>query len=398
MGESELELDDGRRLGLSVARLPEKRILLLLRDVTLARQQQQELRRSRRLASAGRLASGLVRDITTPLSIVQGRVSLVHSQAEHADSVRRHAGVAETHCMRIATVMRNLQTFVAPRPLDRARHSVVGLLEDVTAERGPSIDAVELRVEAVPDALEVHADRAQLLQALSNLLSHVLERSPSGVQLRFGAWVSGEGNGAVEFRLEAPCEVLPPAVMAELRSPYAEGERQFDPDLGLGLAIAWAIVQDHGGWLTVEEQGEGVAFRVFIPGAPPDDEMHGGTAVDTDAAAGLILVVDDDHLLRETVTWMLEDGGHTIATVATAEDALAWLETHSPDAVLVDIGLPGMRGDALVDAMAERWPHLASRTVVTSGLLHAPRQGEAYLQKPFTRVQLLGMLERILKR
>ena len=115
-----------------------------------------------------------------------------------------------------------------------------------------------------------------------------------------------------------------------------------------------------------------------------------------DSVPGVILVVDDDQLLRETVSWMLEDLGHTITTAETAEDALVWLEHHVPDAVLVDIGLPGMPGDELVDAIAERWPSLASRTVVTSGLLHAPRRGEAYLQKPFTRAQLLGTLERIL--
>jgi two-component system response regulator GlrR len=92
---------------------------------------------------------------------------------------------------------------------------------------------------------------------------------------------------------------------------------------------------------------------------------------------------------------MLAEQGHTISTVATAEDALTWLARQQPDVVLVDIGLPGMQGDALFDAIAQRWPRLAQRTIVTSGLLHAPRKREAYLQKPFTRAQLLRVIERL---
>lgn len=408
VGESLLELEDGRRLGLSVARLPGARVLLVLRDVTRAHQQEQELRRSRRLASAGRLASALVRDITTPTSIIQGHNSLLLSLADRTDRessavIRRHAGIALTHARRIGTVIRNLQTFVAPQPMAPQLNAMGDVTADAMAELGSSVEPVLLDVAVEPKTLEVWGDRAQLSQALSNLLGHVVDRSPAGDRLRLCARESVEVSGAVEVTLEASRETLPPAVLAELRSPYAEGERQFDPDVGMGLAIAWAIVQDHGGWLTVEEREQGVTFRLLLPGPPTGGSGESREAGDGDdrspttgPAPGLILVVDDDQLLRETVSWMLEDRGHTIATTATAEDALAWMEHHVPDAVLVDIGLPGMRGDALVEAIAERWPALASRTVVTSGLLHAPRQGEAYLQKPFTRAQLLGTLERIL--
>jgi CheY-like chemotaxis protein len=198
------------------------------------------------------------------------------------------------------------------------------------------------------------------------------------------------GAGAVEITVEDRAGTLPPELLAELRSPYAEGDRQFDPDLGLGLAIAWAIAQDHEGWLTAAEVDGGTALRLCLPGPPT-----GGGAAPAEQAVRRILVVDDDQLLRETVSWLLSEQGHDIATVGTAEEALVWLGRQRPDVVLVDIGLPGMRGDALVDAIAERWPGLARRTIVTSGLLHAPRQGEAYLQKPFTRAQLLRALERL---
>ena len=390
VGDSELELDDGRRLSFSVAHLPAGRVLLVMRDVTRVHHQELEVRRSRRLASAGRLASGLVQEITTPLSIVQGRVALVRAQAERPDAVRRQAGVIEEHCRRIAAVMGNLQAFIAPRPLEQAWYGVAELLDDARESCGRKLERVRLQVQVTPPGLQVHADRGQLVQAVSNLLMHVAERSPAGSPVRLHAERGDAGEGAVELTLEDRAGTLPPELLAELRSPYAEGDRQFDPDLGLGLAIAWAIAQDHEGWLTAAELEGGVALRLGLPGPALPGPAGGG-----ESGGRHILVVDDDQLLRETVSWMLAEQGHTISTVASAEEALAWMARQLPDVVLVDIGLPGMRGDALVDALAERWPGLAARTIVTSGLLHAPRQGEAYLQKPFTRAQLLRVLDRL---
>jgi nitrogen-specific signal transduction histidine kinase/CheY-like chemotaxis protein len=391
VGDSELELDDGRRLSFSVARLPEGRVLLVMRDVTRVHHQELEVRRSRRLASAGRLASGLVQEITTPLSIVQGRVGLVRAKAERPEAVRRQAGVIEEHCRRIAAVMRNLQSFIAPRPLEQGWHAVEELFQEARETCGRKLERVRLQIQITPRGLQVHADREQLVQALCNLLMHVAERSPAGSPVRLLAERGDAGEGAVELTLEDRAGTLPPELLAELRSPYAEGERQFDPDLGLGLAIAWAIAQDHEGWLTAAELDGGVALRLGLPGPSSTVPAGGGG----ESAGRHILVVDDDQLLRETVSWMLAEQGHTISTVASAEEALTWMARQQPDAVLVDIGLPGMRGDDLVDAIAERWPGLASRAIVTSGLLHAPRQGEAYLQKPFTRAQLLRVLDRL---
>ncbi|MEC7947766.1 MAG: response regulator, partial [Myxococcota bacterium] len=327
----------------------------------------------------------------TPLSIVQGRVGLVRAQAESPEAIRRQAGVIEEHCRRIASVMRNLQAFIAPRPLSRAWHPVDAVLAAVADECGRKLERVRMQVDVSPSDLQVYADREQLVQAVANLLLHVVERSPAGAQIRLSGRRGAAGEGSVELILEDLAGTFPPELLAELRSPYAEGDRQFDPDLGLGLAIAWAIAQDHEGWLTAGELDRGVALRLGLPGASQDP-----TPGVRDIASRHILVVDDDQLLCETVSWMLSEQGHTISTVASAEDALTWLARQRPDAVLVDIGLPGMRGDALVDAMAQRWPDLAERTIVTSGLLHAPQQGEAYLQKPFTRAQLLRALDRLL--
>ena len=104
------------------------------------------------------------------------------------------------------------------------------------------------------------------------------------------------------------------------------------------------------------------------------------------------MVVDDDHLLCETLSWMLEEDGHHITAVHSAEEALDRLNRENFDLIITDISLPGMDGESLVEAIELRNPSLARRTVLTSGLLHTPRRSNPYLQKPFTRNQLLVLI------
>jgi nitrogen-specific signal transduction histidine kinase len=392
VGESDLDLEDGRRVSFSVASLADDRTLLVLRDVTRNHQIEQEGLRTRRLTSIGKLASGLLQEITTPLSIVRGRTNLLVSRLSDDPALARQAQTIDEHCRRIASVVQNLQAYAAPRPLARAWHPVRDVLAEVERSGGRKVGRLRLETEVEPPALEVYADREQLTQMLCNLLGHVAERASGGSARVTMRVTAGKTAGSARFEVLDEHGVLPAAVLDELRSPYADGGRQFDPAAGLSLAIAWAICQDHGGFLTADvREPEGIAYRVVLP--PPPEVV---AAPEEDAAGHMsILVVDDDQLLCETVSWMLAEEGHTISAVSTGEEALVRLTRQRFDALIVDIGLPGMSGVELVAAVRRRTPKLAGRVLVTSGLLHSPGEGEAYLQKPFTRVQLLGALARL---
>lgn len=394
VGESDLDLEAGGRVSFSVASLPDDRLLLVLRDVTRSHQLEQEALRTRRLTSIGKLASGLLQEITTPLSIVRGRTNMLAGRLSDDPALARQAQTIDEHCRRIAHVVQNLQAYVAPRPLLRAWHPVQGLLDELTGRRDRKLGRLQLEVDVEPAGLRVHADREQLGHLLVNLLGNVAERA-NAPRMRVSVRVTqGVAPGSVRFEIEDEAGELPKAVLDELRSPYAEGGRQFDPAAGLGLAIAWAICQDHGGWLTIEQRApRGTCYRVVLPPpvdvAPVDADPTGDTLA--------ILVVDDDQLLCETVSWMLAEEGHRITAVSTGEEALVRLTRERFDALIVDIGLPGMSGLELLAAVRRRWPSLAGRLLVTSGLLHSPGDGEAYLQKPFTRSQLLQVLSRLVE-
>ena len=382
----DVRLADHRRVALSVARPNDALVLLSMRDVSHAHRLEDALHSARRQASMGRLSTALAHDINGPLSVIQGRLDLLAALPEgRADAVERHTRVLREHTRRIGTLVRNLQSFAARRAPQRSAVGLRDIIQDARAHCGKRLDRVAVRVDVNPEDLTHEADPELLTQLVASLLQFGADASPTGQELRVEA--RHDERGGLRISVHDQSDGLPATVLHELRSPYAD-ERGVDPGVGLDLALAWAIAQDHGGWLQAENRpGRGASVHVRLPGAgssAPPPALGGSTA--------RILVVDDDQLLRETVSWMLDGEGYTIVGLPSAEDALAQLEREQFDVLLADIRLPGMDGETFVDKVELQWPALARRTVLTSGLLHLPRRANPYLQKPFGRTQLLEAL------
>ena len=394
----DVRLRDQRRVAVSVARPDEQRVLLSLRDVTPAHRMEEALFHARRQASLGRLSAALAHDINGPLSVILGRLELLSSTVEgQSDGAARHVRVIREHAGRIGGLVGNLQSFAARRTPGRAPISIQAALSAAVERCGRRLDRVQLDLTfeaGAGDDIVFQGDEVLVVQMFVNLLTFGADRSPVGERL--SVQVRQEASRAVRVSLHDQSEGLPEVVLRELRSPYHD-ERGVDPGVGLDLALAWAIAQDHGGWLQAENRHErGASVHVWLPEPPP----AGAAAEDRVPPAPAqrrILVVDDDQLLCETVSWMLDGEGYRIVALPSAEDALVQLSRADFDVVLVDIRLPGMDGESFVDRVEEQWPQLARRTVLTSGLLHLPRRTNPYLQKPFHRTQLLEALRRALE-
>ena len=381
--ESEFSLPDGRRLSLSVAPLGEDGWLLVLRDVTRAHQMDVELTQSRRLASIGQLAAAVAQEIQTPLSVIRGRIDLVSARPESDPAdMERQLQMVRDQCLRIEHLIGSLQTFaVAHEPL-RSRCSAQELMAHAIKAVEPWLRRLPVAIAVEPRDLEIDCDSGMVVRLVSSLLRHGADHGPRGAALMLRV---RRVEGGVRLTVEAEFQMVSPQLRAELRSPYSG--RQFDPALGLHLATAWALAQDHGGFLTAADGlTGGSCFHVTIPDVSSKSPMRRVRALQ-------ILVVDDDQLLCETVEWMLSQDGHEIVTTASAEEALERMERQGFDLVITDYQLPGMNGEQLSGEIASRWPDLAAATVLTSGLLHTPAAGQRYLQKPFKRAQLLSIIQ-----
>lgn len=114
-----------------------------------------------------------------------------------------------------------------------------------------------------------------------------------------------------------------------------------------------------------------------------------------------ILVVDDESMVREAMSQLLEHCGHEVEQAGGGEAALALLAQHSFDVVITDFSMPGMPGDQLVARIREHWP--AQRVIMTTGFVEEYQafgqraaQVDALLLKPFTFQELKDAVEQVM--
>jgi signal transduction histidine kinase len=388
VSDSVVVLLDGRRMRFSVSRLADGINLLIFRDATRFHQLEEALQKSRGLANIGNLAADLAYGISNPLAVIQGRIELLMSSPQVDPlTLRRQLTTLREHCQRIGGIIQNLQTIAAPQLPRPSAISLSEILEDALSDLGRRRERVRISVQIEPPELTLHADPRQLRQVLSNLLVQAVDDTPQGRLVSIAAVLSGS---EVCISIEDEGKGLSQAQLLALQAARVDERTMPDSVVGLPLAITWVLVREHGGGLRVENRPHiGTRYLLSLPLQPPS---HGVLP-----ASGTlnILVVDDDQMLCETVRWMLSSEGYRIVAVHSAEEAIQRIARQNFDVVLTDIRLPGIDGEELIDRIEIRWPQLARRSILISGLVQNPRRDNLYLKKPFTNTQLLQVVRTV---
>jgi len=239
----------------------------------------EQLRHADRLTTVGKLGSGLAHELGTPLNVVSARAAMIEKrEIEGPGEVRDSARIIGEQSERMALIVRQLLDFARRQTRDKrevelasfARTSVE-MLKSLAKKRG-----VELAVESAGE-IRVLADASQLQQVLTNVVINAIQASGTGSQVsirveegelaesdatgrRAGRYavlaVADRGRGIAEDAIAA---VFDPFFTTK---PIGEGT-------GLGLSVAYGIVQEHGGWIDVESAlGEGSCFRIWLPCEP----------------------------------------------------------------------------------------------------------------------------------
>jgi CheY-like chemotaxis protein len=219
-------------------------------------------------------------------------------------------------------------------------------------------------------------------------------------------------NSHIEFSVSDSGIGIPAAFLPHVFERFSQKDsstqREFG-GLGLGLAISKQLVDLHGGQIQAKSMGEGqgATFVVTLPLVMLGKESRGPrvhpTAGEISEAVPLprldgvrVLVVDDEGDALELIRRVLEGQGAVVSTVRSANDALRTLDSHSPDLLISDIGMPGMDGYQFMRRMRaaepkdRRIPALALTAFARpDDRKHAILAGyQAHLAKPFDMAEL----------
>jgi PAS domain S-box-containing protein len=214
----------------------------------------------------------------------------------------------------------------------------------------PLIDAAghKLIVELPNEPIYLNADRARLAQVFGNLLNNSSKYTKAGGSI----WLTGKRiDDEVEVRVKDNGAGIPPDKLNTIFEMFMQVDSTADRSqggLGIGLTLVKRLVEMHGGTIEPRSAGEGMGSE-FIVRLPILSKPATTTESGTDAAAGAapqhrILIVDDNRDSADSLAMLLEITGNKTYLAHDGVEALAAIETHRPEVVLLDIGLPSLDG------------------------------------------------------
>lgn len=368
-------LQDGRPIGL-------RGVLI---DMTEVRRVQELASRAQRLETAGRIAGQVAHDFNNLLGPLIAYPELLQQTLPPDHPGLRYAGAMLESAQRLSEISQQLLALGRRGNYTLARHNLNQTVREAVRHVGADTAELDVVVELETELMPVLGGAAQLLRAVTNLVSNARQAmgdsgrltlrtenvyldAPTGIdrQVPRGEYVrvtvSDTGPGiAVEHRSRIfdPFFTTKPAALSR--------------GSGLGLSSVHAIVEDHRGFVDLEtELGRGTSFHLYFPihrvdsgpPTPEDDALLAGTA--------RLLVVDDDALQRDVARSLLEALGYTVRLAASGEEALQLLGDERPDLLVLDMILPdGIDGAETYRRVLALAPEL--RAIVVTGYARTER-------------------------
>lgn len=385
-------------------------IVVVAQDITERVRLEQELSRSRRLDSIGRLAGGVAHDFNNLLTAILGHVEAIQETTPKADPISESLQAIQLAVHRCADLTGQLLAFARKQPHLPQAVDLNQLVNDARRILARVIEEnIEFSIDLWPAPVVSLVDAGQLSQVLINIVVNARDAMPNGGSLTIS-------TGITTLNGDEPVG-LPPGPFAffsveDTGKGMNEEERQriFEPffttkevgsGTGLGLATSYGIVRKNGGAIEVDShEGVGTRVRVLLPHtdaeldpAPP----HRATPVPFPKNA-TVLFVEDDAGLRELGARVLSQSGFSVLSAPNGEAAMAMARASNGNIQLLvtDVVMPKMGGFELAEQVKKILPDV--HVVFMSGYADVPLLQEGkmslgqVLAKPFTRKQLLDRI------
>ena len=383
----------------------------IVRDITERKHAEEEraklesqLIQAQKMESVGRLAGGVAHDFNNMLSVILGYAELIKAKLPDGDPVLKDVLAIEKAANHSRDITRQLLAFsrkqiIAPRVMN---------LNDLVASYRNTLsrligEDIDLRFCPGENLWQINFDPAQVEQILVNLAVNARDAMPDGGKLTIETENSlldeaycqkhlGFKPGQYVFLGVSDDGMgMDKEIQSHLFEPFFT-TKEVGKGTGLGLATVYGMVKQNGGFIICySEPGRGTTFKIYIPRVAEVEE----TAEEPKEApvahgAGMILLVEDDEMVREITKDILEEIGYTVLTVDTPQEAVALCENRDTpvDLLLTDVVMPEMSGKELANRIAAVRPGIkvlfmsgyTSDVIAHRGVLE---KGVHFIQKPF---------------
>jgi signal transduction histidine kinase/DNA-binding response OmpR family regulator len=312
--------------------------------------------------------SMLAHELRNPLAPIRNGVHILRTLGPgdaSAHEVRDMMDRQVQHLVRLVDDLLDLSRINRGKiRLQAAPQDVADVLARAAETCRPLIDERGHRLTVAPPSvrLRVQGDAVRLVQVLGNLLNNAAKYTEEGGHIRLGA--GREGDEAV-IRVADTGMGIPEEMLGSIFDMFTQVSRSLDRSqggLGIGLTLVRQLVEMHGGCVQAHSAGpgKGSEFVVRLPllkeedGRMKDESPPVSPSIFRRHPARKVLVVDDNIDAAESLALLLEAAGHQVRACNDGPSALEMADQFRPDAVLLDIGLPGMDGYEVARRMRGR--------------------------------------------
>jgi PAS domain S-box-containing protein len=398
-----------------------KRAILYLVDVSEQKALETKFAQSQKMQAVGQLAGGVAHDFNNLLTVIIGNSEFLLMRHQAGDPSFKEINEIHQNALRAATLVGQLLAFsrkqtLQPRVLD---------LRDVIGELAIMLrrlirEGMQLNLEQGTDVWPVHADEAQLSNAIINLVVNARDAMPAGgtVTIRTAnetvTTPSALGTGIMPAGDYVRIEVadtgigIPKEHIGKIYDPFFT-TKPVGQGTGLGLATVYGIVKQTGGFITVDsEVGRGTSFVIYLPRYRADPNLS--TAPEPERLAprdvtgqDTILLVEDEEAVRSFAARALKLRGYNVLEAAGGEEALEIVRNNRATIhlLITDVVMPNMDGPTLVRHVRRLRPEMA--IIFMSGYAEeAFRRNDEkaeelhFLPKPFGLKQLAAKVKDVL--
>ena len=396
--------------------------MVAIRNISDRKRTEEALQQAQRLDSLGMLAGGIAHDFNNLLTGILAQSTLAEAKIGGNSAALRHIQKSVRSTKRASELTRQLLAYAGKGKYQTGSFDFNQLVEEcVSLVRNNLDSAIDIDVDLLPQTLVVNGDRNQMQQVMLNLVINATQAITDGgtvtVSTRNEAYTADSqvklwGNEAlvpgnyVQFVVADDGSGMTSETLSRIFDPFFTTK---DTGTGLGLAAALGAIRTHNGSIAVNSKvGVGTTFAVWLPEATvgaTEQASAETTAYLSDNKSHLILVIDDERFVRDSLTDILEMHDHRIISAENGQLGLELYKQHQDeiDLVILDMQMPVMNGHAALEHLQVIDPDVS--VLLCSGYgEHAlisemsARPNVHFLQKPYDTDTLINNVNRSLSK
>ncbi len=390
-------------------------VVIHMEDVSALKKLESSLIHAQKMESLGLLTSHIIHDFNNLLSGIMGYASLLEKKIADNPKVQKYVSTIITSSERASTLINQLLNFSRKKMAEKEILNVNDLIKEALDFLAMNLKSINLDIQLYQSQILLQADKTKISQILINLIVNARDALESVerpiLRLRTDRVEISEQGDLLDgqyalISISDNGGGISHENQKKIFEPFFTTKGQ-GRGTGLGLAIVREIIQDYNGRIELDSQvGHGTTFTILLPvfeqtlyQPPPHDEPEANTPLE-----GLVLLIDDEEVVREIGSDMLKTMGLKSLTAVSGSEGIELFKKHAGDIslVILDIEMPGISGEKVFHILRELRPDV--KILIASGYGRDYLENEVFkskidhfMPKPFKTEQLSYQVNRLLR-